>query len=335
MTLYEARDVPTARAATLRTVSGTAERFLGIDSGGTQTRWVVLDGTGAVLARGEGPPIQPASRGVPAAAAALASVLADVAARTGGRADCGVAGIAGAGAPCVRDALRAALAVHGVQEPLRLCGDPEIAAATALADGPGVAVWSGTGSFAVARAADGRLVRVGGRGYLLGDRGSGFAIVRAAAEAAVRAADGVGPPTALSEALVAAFAADAPEHLGARLQALAPREVAARLPQVLVVVAAGDAVARAVLDGEARELVLLTQAAAIRAGLGRVALRVGGGVFEHAPAVRAAFESALRVAGFTQAVELVPGDCARGAARLARALWRGEPPMCGWLPEAR
>ena len=53
-------------------------------------------------------------------------------------------------------------------------------------DGVGVALIAGTGSVAFGRAADGRTIRCGGWGYLLGDEGSGYAIGRAALRLAPR-----------------------------------------------------------------------------------------------------------------------------------------------------
>jgi ribosome-associated protein len=128
-------------------------------------------------------------------------------------------------------------------------GDVLAAAAAALAEGPGLLVWSGTGSFAIARAANGELHRIGGRGYLLGDQGSGYDLVRAPPRPCCCAIDDLGPATALTAALTKAFGAPAPQRLGAVLQRLDSGEVAQRLPVVLAVAAAGDPVANEVLAG--------------------------------------------------------------------------------------
>lgn len=58
------------------------------------------------------------------------------------------------------------------------------------ASGCGIALIAGTGSFAFGRTSEGRTVRCGGWGHLLGDEGSGYHIALAGMHAAVRSADG-------------------------------------------------------------------------------------------------------------------------------------------------
>jgi N-acetylglucosamine kinase-like BadF-type ATPase len=63
------------------------------------------------------------------------------------------------------------------------------ALAGALAGGEGVVVLAGTGSVACGETREGRRVRVGGHGYLFGDEGGAFAIVREAMITALRNQD--------------------------------------------------------------------------------------------------------------------------------------------------
>lgn len=309
------------------------QTFLGIDSGGTHSRWALIDAAGARLDAGEGDAVQPTGQGVDMAAARLRQLCKAILSRLGSarRPVHALAGVAGAGSVRVRAALRDA-----VREVLALSitGDPEVAAATALADGAGVALWSGTGSFAVARGADGRLFRVGGRGSLLGDDGGAFAMVRAAAVAVVRAADDLGPATAMASSLCAAFDAAA-DRLGASMQARTAAEIAAALPLVGAAAAAGDAVARAVLDDGARCLAALAAAAARRARLAQPTATVvlGGGVLTGDTSFAALVTAALREQQFSGEVRLVVRDSAEGAALLARAVHCRQPPMCDWTTD--
>src|SRR5204862_5893414 len=110
-----------------------------------------------------------------------------------------VCALAGAGDPNVAGSIAAGLRAEGITFPIAVVGDVVAAAAAGLAGGPGVLLWAGTGSFAIARAHDGALHRAGGRGHLLGDQGSGYDIVRRAAAAVLLAVDDLGPPTALTE----------------------------------------------------------------------------------------------------------------------------------------
>jgi N-acetylglucosamine kinase-like BadF-type ATPase len=307
---------------------GDVTRFLGIDAGGSKTRWEVVDAAARVLGSGESAGIQAVTAGPEQAAAALAAVIS----ASGGPFEVAVVGIAGAGSPQMRARLRDALARAGVERPVAICGDPEVAAAAALRTSAGLAIWAGTGSFAIARDRAGQLVRTGGRGHLLGDEGGGYSIVRAAAVAAVKALDGVGPPTALGAVLDRSFASERPERLGVAMQACSPREVASRAGLVLEVAARGDLVARAVLEAEADSLAALGVSAAQRAGLacGDLDVALGGGLCAGSADYRDCLGRALAARGVLRAPRLAD-PAAHGAALLARAIGQREAPLARWV----
>lgn len=304
-------------------------QFLGIDVGGTSCRseWWPSGGRPGADARG----VQPAVHGVAAAVEALADVLRNVTAHETPAA--AVAAMAGVGEPALAGAIVAGLRARGITFPIAVVADVLAAAAAGLADGPSLLLWAGTGSFALARAGDAELHRVGGRGYLLGDQGSGFDLVRRAAAAVLLAVDDLGPPTALSEALTAAFAAASPQRLGAALQQLDSGQVAARLPIVLATAAAGDAVATEVLTAGIDGLSMLGNAAVRRAGLDWRGLPValGGGVL--APDGAPAELLVERLASFGAAAPrfLDARAAARGAAWLAHEWHRRREPAHTWV----
>lgn len=303
--------------------------FLGLDIGGTRGRsaWYP-DG---LLAIGEVPAVQPAVHGLDAAIAGLAAALRT--ATTAAAPTAVVCAMAGVGDPATSQRLVAGVHAAGLSWPLAIVGDVVAAAAAGLGDGPGLLLWSGTGSFAIARAAHGELHRVGGRGYLLGDQGSGYDLVRRAAAAVVLALDDLAPPTALTAALTAAFAAPSPSRLGAVLQRLDTGQVAARLPVVLQVAADGDAVANEVLAAGLDGLFGLAAAALRRAGLDWAAARVacGGGVLAPASPVLALVLERLRALGAAPPQQLDGFAAARGAARLAHDWFHRRPPLCQWV----
>src|SRR5439155_1616938 len=76
-----------------------------------------------------------------------------------------------------------------------------------------VALIAGTGSIAFGRTQDGTMGRSGGWGYLLGDEGSGYALVMSALQAIVHGDDGRGAKTALAERLLAAMGISQPIDL--------------------------------------------------------------------------------------------------------------------------
>ena len=93
--------------------------------------------------------------------------------------------------------LLAAAVQHGVRA-VHLAHDSITAYLGALGDDRGVVVASGTGvvTLAVGRT---EVARVDGWGYLIGDAGSGYWLGRAALDAVMRAHDGRGEPTALTD----------------------------------------------------------------------------------------------------------------------------------------
>ncbi|MCB9877521.1 MAG: hypothetical protein H6835_07975 [Planctomycetes bacterium] len=308
--------------------------YLGLDVGGTRCRyeWWPAGTAGG----GEAEGVQPAVHGIERTAQQLAEVIAF--AQQHQRAEAVVCAVAGAGDPSTANAIVAGLELHGTTAPVAVVGDVLAAAAAGLADGPGVVIWSGTGSFAVARGRDGKLWRVGGRGYLFGDQGSGFDLVRRAVTAAVLSLDGLGPDTALLPALTAAFAAPSPQRLGATAQRLPPREIAARAPVVLEACAAGDAVAVLVAEEAAAALEALGRAACIRASLQgepcEHSLALGGGVLTGSPVLAERLRERIARSGATPRMQVLDAlAAARGAAWLARGWHEGIEPQHGWVDD--
>lgn len=137
--------------------------------------------------------------------------------------------------------------------------DAEIALAGATGGEPGEIVIAGTGSIAYGRNADGKSARAGGWGYLFGDEGSAFDLVRQSLRAALRHAEGWGPSTALTSLLLdAASAASAHDLLHRFYSDEFPRDrIAAMAPLVDQAAIAGDAIAQEILKAAAQSLAAL------------------------------------------------------------------------------
>lgn len=86
-----------------------------------------------------------------------------------------------------------------------LSGDDVTGHAGALRGRPGVVAAIGTGTTVIGLSPDGRFTSVDGRGYLLGDDGSGFDLGRRGLRAVLEHAEGLAPATALTRAAVARF----------------------------------------------------------------------------------------------------------------------------------
>jgi N-acetylglucosamine kinase-like BadF-type ATPase len=179
---------------------------------------------------------------------------------------------------------------------LEVVSDAEVALAGATGGAPGVVVIAGTGSMALARDAEGRTARAGGWGYLFGDEGGAFDIVRQALRAILRAEEGWGPPTTLRENLLTAgSAAGANELMHLFYTAAWPRERIAALALLVEDAAeAGDEVARRILADAGGALAGLARS--VRGQLfsvqDAVPVAPAGGVFE-SRAVRQSFEADL------------------------------------------
>ncbi len=139
----------------------------------------------------------------------------------------------------------------------------------ALGDRPGAVIAVGTGvvTLAVGRTA---VARVDGWGHLIGDAGSGFWIGRAGMDAALRAFDGRGEPTALLERFTELFPDPAAAYVELQSDERRVSRVASFSKVVDEVAADGDPLALDIVAAAGRE-----QAASVLAGLGRVVLLDG------------------------------------------------------------
>lgn len=307
--------------------------WLGLDVGGTSCRYEWWPE--GLHAGGQARGVQPAVHGVSAAAEALVATLATAAEVA--VPDAAVVAMAGAGDPQVAaditERTTAGLMAAGIQTQVFVVGDVLAAAAAGLRDGPGVLVWSGTGSFAVARGASDELARVGGRGYLLGDQGSAYDFVRRAAAAVLLAVDELGPETELTNTLSRAFDAPSPQRLGAVLQQSEPGDVARHLPVVIEAAVRGDAVANEVLESGTEALALLAVAAARSADLDTrdLPVSIGGGVVVHVPAIAELLRQRLAALGLGPVTSVTERAAAAGAAWLAHGCHQGIEPQRSWV----
>lgn len=237
-----------------------AEPVLGIDCGGGSTRGVLVLADGR-QERLDGPPLNVLLH------ADLVDVVADLVARSG-------AARAGVGVPGLRGDERVAelsarlTARCGV--PVVAAGDVEVARLAAFAGAPGIVVIAGTGSNALGEDVQGRQARAGGHGFLLGDEGGGWWIGRAAVNAALRAADGTGPETALVDMVVRLFGG-LDDAVATVHRSPSERTLLSHLTRDVASCAAeGDPVAGAILDHAAEELAALAAAVRARLDAGRI-----------------------------------------------------------------
>jgi len=300
---------------------------LGIDGGGSATRWALCNGAGAPLAAGEVPAASGllfdagARARLDAAAAALGAALAGLPAP-----DAVVAGITGlsAGSPEAEFAAAAIAEALGLPAArVRVREDTWIAYHGAFARGEGHMVYAGTGSVGLHVRVDGSTVRVGGRGMLIDDGGSAFWIGRAALNLIWRRIDEDperGAQSRLAEEIFAAIGDVTWDAVRTYVYGGGRANVAALARAVS---SADDADAHAILRAAGAELARLALALARRLGAKPVAL-VG-----RAAALHPAILEGCRAAVPELQVRLEAPDAAAAAARLAITACGAGPPEAG------
>lgn len=214
--------------------------LLAVDAGGTSTRAVALDESGRSYGYGRAGSGNPTAAGVAGAVEAIAAA-AKSAGGTGSLAVIAMAGVRSAEFSAQVCARLGALGWPRVE----LQHDLLAIFCSGTWSTDGYALIAGTGSVA-ARVVGGRLDRVvGGRGWLLGDAGSGFWIGREVARAVVAALDGQGEPTALTGRVLDAVGARDLADLVPALYARRPVQLAEFAPLAFAV--PDDPTARAIL----------------------------------------------------------------------------------------
>jgi len=259
--------------------------FLGVDGGASKTAALVTDEEGRGLGDGVAGPSNHLRVGIETAARNIeravnkALVAADVASREIVWTYCG---IAGADHPAHREEVVDSLSIFFPRGNFTVDNDARIALTGAVGFGAGVVVIAGTGSVAFGRNNDGDEWRAGGWGPTIGDEGSGFAIAKGGMAAVLRAYDGRGPETAMTEALRREFQLE-PRDLPRFVYASTTHaDDIARYGKLVIDAAdAGDAVARAIIADASRELAACVLAVARRLKLIGRAFPVAyvGGVF--------------------------------------------------------
>jgi glucosamine kinase len=155
---------------------------LGIDAGGTQTRWALATGAGAIVAEGQVAGLSALQMGSAAGRQAVHATFATLAAQVlphgrPSRVRAGLTGFGGDGEQLQRW-LAELLGLDA--SAVALCNDIEIAYLDSFAPGEGYLVYAGTGSIGAWIDENKEFHRAGGRGVMLDDGGGGFWIAREA-----------------------------------------------------------------------------------------------------------------------------------------------------------
>ncbi|WP_131117054.1 BadF/BadG/BcrA/BcrD ATPase family protein [Lichenihabitans psoromatis] len=248
--------------------------FLGVDGGGSHCRMRLRDGRGTLLSAVEGGrsnvylDFEPAIETI---ALCIDQCLAagGLGAEDRARLHLGL-GLAGVSSRAVAD--RVAERFKNVCS-VTVTNDAEIACLGAHGGKDGGLIIAGTGSAAVARVG-GLSTPVGGRGFIMGDDGSGARLGLEALRRALRAHDRLEPQTTLTTSLMAAFDND-PVTLIEWGRHAKSRDFGAFAPQVFEASIAGDPLALSLVHTAAGAIADLARALQ---DLGAVRISLVGGL---------------------------------------------------------
>jgi N-acetylglucosamine kinase-like BadF-type ATPase len=229
--------------------------YIGVDGGASKTEAIVVDENGSKIGAGLAGGsnhlrvgIEEATRNVERAVN-IALREAHIAINDVEYAYCG---IAGSDHPAHRKRVVDSLRVFFPRGNFIVDTDARIALTGAVGFGAGIVVISGTGSVAFGRNEAGEEARSGGWGPTLGDEGSGFWIAREGLSAIVRAHDGRGFATTMTDLLCNQYDMCSPDDL--------PRFVYATTTHVDDIARYGKLVIEAAQAGDALALDILGRA---------------------------------------------------------------------------
>lgn len=235
------------------------KHYIGVDGGGSKTAALVIDENGQALGRGQAGASNHLRVGIDAAtrnverAVNIALVEAGIAIR---QVDYAYCGIAGADHPAHRQRVIDALNIFFPRGNFIVDNDARIALTGAVGFSSGIVIISGTGSVAFGRNEEGQEARAGGWGPTLGDEGSGYAIGREGLSAIVRAHDGRGRKTKMTELLCYDYDMCTPEDLPRFVYASTTHadDIARYGKLVIEAARTGDEVAGEILERAGTEL---------------------------------------------------------------------------------
>jgi N-acetylglucosamine kinase-like BadF-type ATPase len=235
---------------------------IGVDGGGTKTELILIDQSGAAIARHHAPGCNPSHVGPERARETLAAALNNLAAKSVNReSKITHTLLCMAGSPDFWRETATTLSLFGQVETTT---DAEPVLELSTNGQPGLVLHAGTGSFVALRATDGAMHYAGGLGWRLGDPGSALDIGRRATARALSELQGWSERTPLSEALVELFSTDKPSAITASLhRSTEPNQILGSFAACVSQLAAkGDQTALAIILASADELLACAEATA-------------------------------------------------------------------------
>jgi N-acetylglucosamine kinase-like BadF-type ATPase len=183
---------------------------IGVDGGGSKTELILIDRSGAIVARHSAPGCNPSVIGPDEARHTLLQALASLEAKSGIKdlkSNLSASLLCMAGSPVFWQETASSLSGYG-----KIQTGTDALPALELATGgkPGLVLHAGTGSFVALRTPDGAIRYAGGLGWRIGDPGSAQDIGRRALSRGLAELQGWAPLSGLGPALT--IPAPSPQH---------------------------------------------------------------------------------------------------------------------------
>jgi N-acetylmuramic acid 6-phosphate etherase len=310
-------------------MSETLQWVMGVDGGGTKTHaWLAEiqpDGTIKVLGKGLGEASNYSTLGAELAQAAIQAAMRDAfsQAKLAVRKLDGLClGLAGVDRPEDQRWAEQWAAGEAFSEKLVVVNDGYLPLWAGTPQGWGLGLIAGTGSICLGRSPEGKVVRTGGWGWIIGDEGSACSMGIAALRAVSQAADGRAKPTLLTRLLLDYYSETSADGLISKVYQteVTPQKIAALAPLVGAAAEEGDETASAIRAEAAAALGKLLATTYQRLGLTVEApCALGGGVLTHdSTLVGQTLTEARRLGVKVGAVEIVTEPVV-GAVKLAAA----------------
>lgn len=197
-----------------------------------------------------------------------------------------------------------------------LADDAVSSHAGALSEGWGVSLVAGTGVASLAVRRDGEPRIIGGHGYLLGDEGGAFWLGSNGLRAVLRAADGRAPQTSMTRLAERRFGDLTDLHIRLHAGERPVNTIAQFARDVLDATDSHDAIASAIVEQAARELLAVAQVGAEWVGGAAVPLALGGRLLDRGTVLRRLLDDLLATEGSRIRPRDADGSGLDGALRL-------------------
>jgi N-acetylglucosamine kinase-like BadF-type ATPase len=289
---------------------------LGLDAGGTKTVGYLANAQGLIVGEGRGGGANLHAHGELEVEKVLHAVVEQAIGNQDVTPVAACIGIAGVDRKDDDRTVRGIMRRLGFRARTLVVNDALIALVAGVGDDTGVVLIAGTGSIAYGVNEDGCAARAGGWGSVLGDEGSGYWIGREALVAVMRAADGRGPATRLSDLVLDRFGVSRVDALVREVYDPRTRREAVHAlgPLVEQARSEGDVTAAEILAGASTELTHAAASVIARLGMRGHAFRIvlAGSMFRVIPwltsdVIRRLAEVAPRATAGTLSVEPAMG----------------------------